>query len=90
VLIDAGDRTPGLTMSAVRFLDRTHGWVTGFYANLGRSLILRTEDGGVTWRVDAEINGEELRALFIQRRETVWAIGSRTREGQQAIYRRSK
>jgi photosystem II stability/assembly factor-like uncharacterized protein len=87
VLVDAGGRTPGLTISAVRFIDRTHGWITGFYANLGRSLILRTEDGGAIWRVEAEIAGEELYALFIQGREVAWAIGARTREGPQAIYR---
>ena len=89
VEIDAGDRTPGFTISAVRFIDRNRGWITGFYPNFGRSLILRTEDGGATWRVDAEIAGEELYALFIRGRETAWAIGARTREGSQAIYRRA-
>jgi photosystem II stability/assembly factor-like uncharacterized protein len=89
VTLDAGDRTPGFTISAVRFIDRLHGWSTGFYPNVGRSLILRTDDGGATWSVDAEIAGEELYTLFIQGRDTAWAIGSRTREGSQAIYRRS-
>lgn len=89
VTIDAGDRTPGITLSAVRFLDRNRGWMTGFYAKYGRSLILRTEDGGATWQVDAEIQGEELYALFLQGQETVWAVGARTREGPQAIYRRA-
>ena len=89
VTIDAGDRTPGFTISAVRFVDRKRGWVTGFYANLGRSLILRTEDGGGTWRVEADIAGEELRTLFIQGQDTAWAVGDRVREGVQSIYRRS-
>ena len=88
VEIDAGDRTPGFTVSAVRFLDETHGWIAGFYPNFGRSLILRTVDGGATWTVDADIAGEELRALFILGRSTAWAVGSRTRQGPQAIYRR--
>ena len=87
VLIDAGDRTPGFTISAVRFIDRTRGWITGFYANLGRSLILRTDDAGASWRVEADIAGEELYALFIQGHEHVWAVGARVREGPQAIYR---
>ena len=90
VTIDAGDRTPGFTISAVRFIDRQRGWITGFYAGLGRSLILRTEDGGATWRVDADIAGEELYALFTQGRDTTaWAIGARVREGAQAIYLRT-
>ena len=87
VLVDAGGRTPGLTISAVRFIDRTRGWITGFYANLGRSLILRTDDAGASWRVEADIAGEELYALFIQGHEHVWAVGARVREGPQAIYR---
>jgi photosystem II stability/assembly factor-like uncharacterized protein len=89
VTIDAGDRTPGLTISAVRFIDRNRGWITGFYAGLGRSLILRTEDAGATWVVEADIPGEELRTLFIHGRDTAWAIGSRVREGTQSIYRRA-
>jgi photosystem II stability/assembly factor-like uncharacterized protein len=89
VTVDAGDRTPGFTITGVRFIDRNRGWITGFYAGLGRSLILRTVDAGATWVVDADIAGEELRSLFIQGRDTAWAIGSRVREGQQAIYRRT-
>ena len=73
----------------MRFVDRNRGWATGFYAGLGRSLILYTEDAGATWRVDADIAGEDLYALFIHQRETVWAIGARVREGPQAIYRRT-
>lgn len=88
-VIDTGDRTPGLTLSAVRFVDRERGWVVGYYAGLGRSLILRTQDGGTTWTVEADIAGEELRALFLQGNEGLWAIGARVREGPQAIYRRS-
>ncbi|MDX2220032.1 MAG: YCF48-related protein [Burkholderiales bacterium] len=89
VTIDAGDRTPGLTLSAVRFADASRGWITGYYPNHGRSLILHTQDGGATWRVEAEIAGEELRALHIQGSNAVWAVGSRTREGPQSIHRRS-
>jgi photosystem II stability/assembly factor-like uncharacterized protein len=87
-VIDAGDRTPGFAVSAVRFLDRNRGWVTGYYPNFGRSLILRTGDGGATWSVDADIAGEELRALFVEGRDSMWAVGARVREGPQSIYRR--
>jgi photosystem II stability/assembly factor-like uncharacterized protein len=88
VVIDAGDRTPGFTISAVRFVDASHGWIAGFYAGLGRSLILRTEDAGATWAVEADIAGEELYELFVQGRERLWSIGARVREGPQSIYRR--
>jgi photosystem II stability/assembly factor-like uncharacterized protein len=89
VAIDAGDRTPGFTISAVRFIDPSRGWVAGFYAGLGRSLILRTQDAGATWVVDADIAGEELHALFVLGREQLWAIGARVRPGPQSIYRRA-
>ena len=89
VVIDAGDRTPGFTVTAVRFVDASHGWITGFYAGLGRSLILRTQDAGATWVVDADIPGEELYTLFVQGREQLWAVGSRVRPGPQSIYRRA-
>lgn len=89
VTVDAGDRTPGFTISAVRFVDASHGWIAGFYSGLGRSLILRTDDAGATWVVDADIAGEELYTLFLQGRERIWAIGARVREGPQSIYRRA-
>lgn len=89
VTIDAGDRTPGFTITAVRFIDPTHGWIAGFYPNLGHSLILRTDDAGSTWVTDADIDGEDLYTLFVQGRERLWAIGARTRPGAQSIYWRS-
>ena len=82
-------RSPGFTITAVRFVDPKRGWITGFYAGLGRSLILRTEDAGATWAVDADIPGEELYALFVQGRERLWAIGARVRPGPQSIFRRA-
>ena len=47
-VIDAGDRTPGLTLSAVRFVDRRRGWAAGYYAGLGR--LAHTAHAG--WRSD--------------------------------------
>lgn len=87
--VDAGDRTPGLSLSAIRFIDAANGWLAGFYPNHGRSLILRTRDGGASWRVEAEVEGEELRALQAEGGNVLWAVGARTREGTQSIYRRS-
>jgi hypothetical protein len=87
VLIDAGDRTPGFTISAVRFIDRTRGWITGFYANLGRSLILRTDDAGASWRVDGgHYRRRAVRALHPGHETRVGRGRSRPR-GPQAIYR---
>ena len=86
--IDAGDRTPGLTLAALVFTDPKTGWIAGHFANMGRSLILRTVDGGKTWTVDADIEGEELRVMFALDADHLWAIGERTRPGAQAIFYR--
>ena len=85
-VVDAGERTSGLTLASVRFADPQHGWIVGFFANMGRSMILRTVDGGTTWTIDADIDGEELRRIFALDPRHVWAIGQRTRPGKQAIY----
>jgi len=88
-VIDAGDRTPGLTLSTIHFVNPSTGWLAGYYPNHGRSLILHTRDGGATWRVEFEVAGEDIHALHVQGSNAIWAVGSRTREGAQSIYRRS-
>jgi photosystem II stability/assembly factor-like uncharacterized protein len=88
-VIDAGDSTPGLTLAAVHFVNPSTGWLAGHYPNHGRSLILHTRDGGASWRVEIEIAGEEIQALHVQGTNAIWAVGHRTREGAQSIYRRS-
>jgi len=87
--VDAGDRTPGLTLAAVRFVDVNRGWVIGHYRHHARSLILHTRDGGASWTVEADISGEELQAMHVLNPEHMWAVGARTREGMQSIYRRT-
>ena len=86
--LDAGDRTPSLMLSSVFFTDGHHGWITAFYTNMGRSLLLRTSDGGTTWAVDAEVKGEELASVFMLSQDRGWAVGDRVREGRQVILRR--
>ena len=87
--LDLGERTSGLFLTAVRFIDERHGWAVGHYPNMGRSVVLRTEDGGAHWKVDAEVAGEELRALFMLDADHGWTVGDRTREGTQVILRRA-
>ncbi len=86
--IDAGDRTPGLTLASVRFIDASRGWLVGHFSHHARSLILHTRDGGASWTVEADISGEELKALYVLDSDHMWAVGARTREGMQSIYRR--
>jgi photosystem II stability/assembly factor-like uncharacterized protein len=84
---DLGGRTPGLTLTAVRFVDARRGWMTGHFGYEGRSVVLGTQDGGDTWTIEREVPGEELRALFVLDAEHAWAVGDRVRPGEQVLLR---
>ena len=80
---------PGLELMAVRFRDASHGWTVGFFPWEGRSVVLRTVDGGATWVEEARVPGEELRSLFIGPGGRVWTVGDRARDGaSQVLLRR--
>jgi photosystem II stability/assembly factor-like uncharacterized protein len=79
----------GLFLTTVRFLDPMHGWTVGFFPGGGRSVVLRTEDGGATWKAEAEASGQELRGLFVTAGGRGWTIGDRVREGGQVLLRRA-
>jgi len=87
--LDLGGRTPGLTLTAVRFVDERRGWITGHFGYEGRSIVLGTGDGGDTWQIECQVSGEELRALFVLDAEHAWAVGDRVRPGQQVLLRRT-
>ena len=79
----------GLTLMAVRFVDLDRGWTVGFFPDEGRSVVLRTDDGGATWREEGEAQGQELRGLFVTARGSGWSVGDRVRPGEQVLLRRS-
>jgi len=86
--LDLGERTPALCLTSVRFVDAQNGWVAGHYGpGGGRSVLLRTTDGGATWQVDAKAEGESLMSLFVLDRDHAWAIGDRVREGTHVVLR---
>jgi len=39
-----------LTINYIQMIDRTAGWAEGYHGTVGRTRILRTVDGGLTWR----------------------------------------
>jgi len=75
----------GLFLSRVFFLDERRGWTVGYWTDQGRSVVLRTVDGGATWAIEAEAMGEELRALVVHPDGRGWAVGDRSREGPQTL-----
>jgi photosystem II stability/assembly factor-like uncharacterized protein len=79
----------GLCLMAVRFVDASHGWTAGFFPDEGRSVVLRTDDGGITWREEGEAQGQELRGLFVTAAGRGWSVGNRVRPGAQVLLRRS-
>src|SRR5262245_11115036 len=85
--LDLGGRTPGLTLTRVRFANDQRGWMTGHFGYEGRSIVLGTGDGGATWQVEREIMGEQLHALFALDAEHAWAVGGRSRPGEQVLLR---
>lgn len=86
---DLGERSPGLVLTSVHFIDEHRGWVVGNFGTDGRSIVLRTDDGGATWITEADVQGEELRALFVLDAEHAWTIGDRVRPGDQTVLRRA-
>ena len=41
-----------LTLTAVRFCDPEHGHAVGYYSDVGESVVIGTEDGGASWKVE--------------------------------------
>ena len=76
---------PGLQLMSVRFLDASRGWTVGFFPSEGRSVVLRTVDGGATWAEEARVPGEELRALFLDPDGRAWTVGERVRDGASQV-----
>jgi photosystem II stability/assembly factor-like uncharacterized protein len=85
---DLGERTPGLQLTGVQFLDARQGWIVGNFGYEARSVVLKTIDGGATWTVDAEVRGEDLRGVFMLDADHGWAVGDRARTVPQVILRR--
>jgi photosystem II stability/assembly factor-like uncharacterized protein len=84
---DLDDGPSRLTLSAVRFSDANHGYAVGYYADVGESVILGTEDGGASWRIARSEPGEILRALFMIDPDHAWAAGDRARTATQVVLR---
>lgn len=75
-------------LTAVRFADAQRGWALGFDRGAGTSTVLATADGGGSWDVELVVHGEELAALEIGD-AFVWAVGDRSREEPQRLFRRA-
>jgi photosystem II stability/assembly factor-like uncharacterized protein len=72
-------------LTAVSFLDATHGWAVGFDRSTSSSTVIRTEDGGATWVEQSHVEGELLHALYLMDESNGWAVGERVRPHEQHL-----
>lgn len=67
------------------FTDKDHGWVVGSgydSAEDKSGIILRTDNGGATWRVVLDGKTDGLRSVFFANNSVGWAVGGRpSKEG---------
>lgn len=57
---------------AIQFIDKKHGWVVG-----DQGLILRTEDGGLSWVKQERITATSLFSLYFADLKEGWLVGKR-------------
>ena len=76
-----------LSVSALWFTDESHGCAVGYYADVAQSIVLRTDDGGATWRVERIEPGTLLRSLHALDSRHAWAVGNRARRTPQVVLR---
>lgn len=66
-------------LNSVYFLNESHGWAAGGYAvpliDRTRSVVLKTVDGGVNWRVITNTMPPQIKHIQFSDRNSGWAIG---------------
>ncbi len=66
---------------SVHFIDEKTGWVAGGYnvpyLNHSRGIVLKTSDGGLTWRRIKSVFTPRLKRIYFSDRSHGWAIGER-------------
>ncbi len=77
-------RTPSRATHRTQFLDQSYGWTAAAARREGAAeavvydtTLLRTEDGGLSWRADFVAQGGQIRYLFFLSPVRGWAVGDR-------------
>jgi len=77
-------RTPSRATHSTQFLDPTHGWTAAAAPREGAAdavvydtTVMRTENGGVSWRNDFVARGSQIRGVFFLSPGKGWAVGDR-------------
>ena len=77
-------------LTSVFFLDEKHGWACGGYAmpyvDRTHSVVLRTLDGGVNWKVLSGTNAPAFRQIHFTSLRSGWAVGETGHKYRSGIY----
>jgi photosystem II stability/assembly factor-like uncharacterized protein len=77
-------RTPSRATHSTQFLDPTNGWTAAFAPREGGAeavvydtTLMRTDNGGMSWRNDFIARGRRIRGVFFLSPTKGWAVGDR-------------
>lgn len=77
-------RTPSRATHSTQFLDSTNGWTAAFAPREGGAeavvydtTLMRTDNGGMSWRNDFIARGRRIRGVFFLSPTKGWAVGDR-------------
>ncbi|RRJ65861.1 hypothetical protein EHV15_25280 [Paenibacillus oralis] len=60
------------------FIDPMHGWIVRNAAGLDDAIVLRTEDGGVTWKVSSFPRADQVEGIYFSNESNGWVLTSNT------------
>jgi photosystem II stability/assembly factor-like uncharacterized protein len=75
-------RIPSRSTHNSQFLDPARGWTAAFAPRAGEAethdtILLQTDSGGLSWRVDLIARGRRIRGIFFLSPTKGWAVGDR-------------
>jgi photosystem II stability/assembly factor-like uncharacterized protein len=77
-------RTPSRATHSTQFLDLANGWMAAFAPREGAAeavvydtTLMRTDNGGMSWRNDFVAKGRRIRSVFFLSPSKGWAVGDR-------------
>jgi photosystem II stability/assembly factor-like uncharacterized protein len=77
-------RTPTRATHSTQFLDLANGWMAAFAPREGSAeavvydtILMRTDNGGMSWQNDFTAKGSRLRSVFFLSPNKGWAVGDR-------------
>lgn len=90
VVADASRQEIRVRFESVHFVDANHGWAAGGYnvpwMDRSRGLVMRTADGGKTWRRVDRLTIPRVKKIHFVSRRTGWAVGETNALHRNGVY----